>query len=102
MACGARSVDRSGLPPKRGCKFLVVAGTMREVWGLPGSSVVVWRVDCAYLTHVNWVYRPSKAGQAGGGRTHTFNVKDPSKVFAMPVFLHPKVAMDHGKPVPRP
>jgi len=42
------------------------------------SPVIIWRVDVAYLLKSDWKYEGSKAGQYGGGRTHTFGVVKPA------------------------
>ncbi len=46
----------------------------------PGHPVVIWRVDVVYLTAENWKYEGSGAAEGKGGRTHTFGVKNPSKI----------------------
>src|SRR5574341_1154780 len=40
--------------------------------------VVIWRVDVVFLQKKDWKYEGSSAGSSGGGRTHTFGVKNPS------------------------
>ena len=42
----------------------------------PGRPVVIWRVDVVFLEHSDWKYEKSRAGDSGGGRTHTFGVKN--------------------------
>lgn len=66
---------------------------------LLGRQVVIWRVDCAFLTKADWKYGASKAGKKGGGRTHTFSVTRPSEVFADAPFEHPYVRVIKGKPM---
>lgn len=68
---------------------------------VPGKQVVIWRVDVAFLKKSHWKYEGSKAGEAGGGRTHTFGVKNPAKVFQdRGVFVHPGIVVKGGKPTP--
>ncbi len=40
-----------------------------------GKPVIIWRVDVVFLAKSDWKYEKSGAGEAGGGRTHTFGVK---------------------------
>src|SRR5437773_7403998 len=44
-----------------------------------GKPVVIWRVDVAFLEKSDWKYEKSTAGSHGGGRTHTFGVKNPAE-----------------------
>ena len=67
----------------------------------PGKQLVIWRVDVAYLRKEDWKYEGSKAGQGGGGRTHTFGVKRPaSKLANCAVYKRPGITIRDGKPVP--
>lgn len=67
----------------------------------PGRSVVIWRVDVVYLNKTDWKYEGSKAGTGGGGRTHTFGVKEASKKLkGAIVFQHPNIKLVGGKPTP--
>lgn len=67
----------------------------------PGRSVVIWRVDVVYLNKTDWKYKGSKAGTGGGGRTHTFGVKEASKKLkGAIVFQHPNIKLVGGKPTP--
>lgn len=45
----------------------------------PGKPVIIWRVDVVFLESTDWKYEKSSAGDLGGGRTHTFGVKNPAK-----------------------
>jgi hypothetical protein len=64
-----------------------------------GKSVVVWRVDVAFLGEEDWKYEGSKAGEGRGGRTHTFGVKLPAGRFARAVvYHHPKIVLRQSKP----
>jgi hypothetical protein len=45
----------------------------------PGRPVTIWRVDVAFVEKSDWKYEGSKAGAEGGGRTHTFGLKNPAK-----------------------
>lgn len=64
-----------------------------------GKPVVVWRVDCAYIRKSDWRYQGSSAGATGGGRTHTFNLRDPKRILGKPPYTNPKVRLHSGKPV---
>ena len=44
-----------------------------------GKPVIVWRVDIVFLEQADWKYEKSGAGEGGGGRTHTFAVKNPPR-----------------------
>ena len=64
-------------------------------------SVLIWRVDVAYLTKGHWKYEGSTAGTGGGGRTHTFGVIKPAKVLKnKAVYARSDVKLLGGKPVP--
>lgn len=68
----------------------------------PGRPVVIWRVDVVFLEKSDWKYERSSAGDAGGGRTHTFGVRDPAKrLKGKAVFRRTDVIIRDGKPVPR-
>lgn len=67
----------------------------------PGRGVVIWRVDIVYLTKSDWKYEGSKAGTAGGGRTHTFGLKKASrKLKTAIVFQLSGIKLVGGKPTP--
>ncbi|MCI0355262.1 MAG: hypothetical protein L0099_09530 [Acidobacteria bacterium] len=64
--------------------------------------VIIWRVDVVFLERSDWKYERSSAGTAGGGRTHTFGVKEPAKKLrGKAVYQRHDVAIRDGKPVPR-
>ncbi len=64
-----------------------------------GKSVVIWRVDVAFLREDDWKYEGSKAGEGRGGRTHTFGIKLPASRFAgAMVYHHPKIVLRQSKP----
>lgn len=66
----------------------------------PGCEVVIWRVDVAFLAKADWKYEGSRAGQAGGGRTHTFGLRRPrSKLTGSAVYSLPGVQLKGRKPV---
>ena len=68
----------------------------------PGKPVVIWRVDVVFLEKGDWKYEKSGAGEAGGGRTHTFGVKNAAKKLRDKAVYHRKdVAIRDGKPIPR-
>jgi hypothetical protein len=67
-----------------------------------GKPVVVWRVDVVFLIKDDWKYEGSTAGDAGGGRTHTFGLKNPAeKLRDKAVYRRVDVVIRDGKPVPR-
>jgi hypothetical protein len=62
--------------------------------------VIIWRVDVVFLEKSDWKYEKSTAGEAGGGRTHTFGVKNPArKLQGKAIYRRPDVAIVDGKPV---
>ncbi len=67
----------------------------------PKKSVLIWRVDVAYLVKSDWKYEKSTAGASGGGRTHTFGVIRPAtRLKGCAVYKRPDVILAGGKPVP--
>lgn len=63
-----------------------------------GRPVVVWRVDVVFLEKSDWKYEASRAGSAGGGRTHTFGLIRPAKKLAKAAAYElPGVAIKRGK-----
>lgn len=68
----------------------------------PSRPVVIWRVDVVFLGKSDWKYEKSKAGEGGGGRTHTFGVKNPAKKLrSCAVYQRTDVILRGGKPIPR-
>lgn len=66
----------------------------------PGKPVVIWRVDIAFIRKEDWKYEGSKAGSAGGGRTHTFGLRRPAdRLRDAAVFALPMVVLRNGKPI---
>jgi len=64
-----------------------------------GKSVVIWRVDVAFLHDEDWKYEGSKAREGRGGRTRTFGVKHPANRFATAiVYRYPKIVLRQSKP----
>jgi hypothetical protein len=64
------------------------------------KPVIIWRVDVVFLEKADWKYEKSTAGTAGGGRTHTFGVKNPAqKLREKAVYRRPDVVIVDGKPV---
>lgn len=64
-----------------------------------GTSVVIWRVDVAFLKQEDWKYEGSKAAEGRGGRTHTFGVRLPAARFASAiVFQHPRIILRQSRP----
>ncbi|MBI4716467.1 MAG: hypothetical protein HY763_01565 [Planctomycetes bacterium] len=67
-----------------------------------GRPVVIWRVDVVFLEKADWKYEKSGAGQAGGGRTHTFGVKNAARLLkGKAVYCRTDVVVRDGKPIPR-
>lgn len=67
-----------------------------------GKPVIIWRVDVVYLEKSDWKYEKSGAGEGGGGRTHTFGVKNAAqKLKGAAVYQRGDVIIRDGKPVPR-
>jgi hypothetical protein len=67
-----------------------------------GKPVVIWRVDVVFLEKGDWKYEKSGAGESGGGRTHTFGVKNAAqKLKGKAMYQRTEVVLRDGKPVPR-
>jgi hypothetical protein len=67
-----------------------------------GKPVIIWRVDVIFLEKSDWKYEKSGASEAGGGRTHTFGVKNAAKKLrGKAVYERKDVAVRDGKPVIR-
>lgn len=67
-----------------------------------GKPVIIWRVDIVFLEKSDWKYEQSKAGASGGGRTHTFGVKNAAtKLKSCAVYQRKDVIIRDGKPIPR-
>lgn len=65
-----------------------------------GKPVIIWRVDVIFLEKSDWKYEKSAAGEAGGGRTHTFGVKNAAKKLKdCAAYLRKNVVIRDGKPV---
>jgi hypothetical protein len=65
------------------------------------KPVIIWRVDVAFLHKNDWKYEGSTAGAGGGGRTHTFGVRNPAdKLKGKAVCQRSDVKLVGGKPVP--
>jgi hypothetical protein len=66
---------------------------------ITGRPVVVWRVHVAFINKVDWKYEGSTASAAGGGRTHTFGVREPAKKFgSAAVYERTDIVLLGGKP----
>ena len=67
----------------------------------PGKPVIIWRVDIVFVVKTDWEYQGSKAGPRGGGRTHTFGLKNPAKnLRGKAVYRRGDIALHNGKPTP--
>jgi hypothetical protein len=63
--------------------------------------VIIWRVDVVFLQKEDWKYEGSKASMVGGGRTHTFGLRNPAKKLKeMAVYQRSDVKILGGKAVP--
>jgi len=68
----------------------------------PDRPVIVWRVDVAFVEKADWKYEASKAGTGGGGRTHTFGLRQPARRLRnKAVYQRSDIAVRGGKAVPR-
>ena len=67
----------------------------------PERPVIVWRIDLAFLQEGDWKYEGSGAGPGGGGRTHTFGLRQPAKrLRSKAVYKRCDVVLSGGKPGP--
>ena len=67
----------------------------------PGKPVIIWRVDVVFLTKEDWKYEASTAGTAGGGRTHTFGLRNAAKKLRdAAIYQRRDVRIIGGKAVP--
>lgn len=65
------------------------------------KPVLIWRVDVVFLEKSDWKYEKSTAGEGGGGRTHTFGVKNPAeKLKGKAIYKRRDIAIKDGKPIP--
>ena len=68
----------------------------------PTRPVIIWRVDVLFVEKGDWKYEGSKAGGAGGGRTHTFGLKNPARrLKGKAVYRRRDVIISGGKAVLR-
>lgn len=66
-----------------------------------GKPVIIWRVDVVFLKKSDWKYEKSSAGEGGGGRTHTFGVRNPAtKLAGKAIYSRPDVVVRDSKPIP--
>jgi hypothetical protein len=67
----------------------------------PRKPIIIWRVDVVFLNKSDWKYEGSTASAGGGGRTHTFGVKNPAtKLLNCAIYSRSDVRIRDGKPVP--
>jgi len=65
------------------------------------KPVIIWRVDIVFLTKEDWKYEASTAGSGGGGRTHTFGIRNPAmRLRGKAVYQRSDVKLVGGKAVP--
>jgi len=63
-------------------------------------EVVIWRVDVVSLSKKDWKYEGSTAGAGGGGRTHTFALREPAKRLRdAAAFSLPGVVIRNSRPI---
>jgi hypothetical protein len=80
--------------------YVVWRYTIDETKTMKGHHVAIWRVDIPFLRKEDWKYEGSKAGAAGGGRTHTFGLKNPAtRLLDAIVYQAPNVKLSRGGPV---
>jgi hypothetical protein len=78
-------------------RYLVDSTTSLE----PKKPVIIWRVDVVFLTREDWKYEGSTASSGGGGRTHTFALKNAAtKLRNVAVYQRRDVRIAGGKAVP--
>ena len=66
-----------------------------------GKAVIIWRVDVLFLEKADWKYEKSGAGEMGGGRTHTFGVRNAAKkLVGTSAYRRSDVRLVDQKPVP--
>ena len=66
-----------------------------------GKPVIIWRVDIAFFKKADWEYQKSGAGPGGGGRTHTFGIKNPAKKLqGKAIYQRNDIRLAGGKPTP--
>jgi hypothetical protein len=66
------------------------------------KPIIFRRVDVVFLEKHDWKYERSSAGDAGGGRTHTFGVKQAAKKLrGTAVYQRKAMIIRDGKPIPR-
>jgi hypothetical protein len=64
----------------------------------PGKPVLITRVDVVFLESSDWKYQRSGAGEAGGGRTHTFGVpRARERLQGKAVYERTDVRLKNGK-----
>ena len=67
----------------------------------PGCPVIIWRIDVVFIEKDDWKYEASGAGAHGGGRTHTFGLRNPAKKLkGKAVHKRADVTLSGGKAVP--
>jgi len=77
-------------------RYLVDPTTSLE----PNKRLIIWRVDLLFVEKTDWKYEGSTAGAEGGGRTHTFGLRNPAKqLIDKGVYKRRDVRLVRGKPV---
>ncbi len=65
------------------------------------KPIIIWRVDIVFLKKEDWKYEGSSAGASGGGRTHTFGVREAArKLKDKAVYSRKDVKISGSKAVP--
>src|SRR5439155_6944884 len=61
------------------------------------KPVIIWRIDIVFLEKSDWKYEKSSASELGGGRTHTFGVKNPAnKLKGRAVYMRRDIVIRDG------
>jgi hypothetical protein len=64
--------------------------------------IIIWRVDVVFIEKEHWKYEGSRAGSGGGGRTHTFGLRNPAtRLRDSAIYRRSDVIVSGGKAVPK-
>jgi len=68
----------------------------------PNRPLIIWRVDVVFIEKADWKYEGSTAGTTGGGRTHTFGLRNAAtRLKGKAVYQRSDVRVASGKAVPK-
>jgi hypothetical protein len=63
-------------------------------------DIARWRLQVVFLEKSDWKYEKSGAGERGGGRTHTFGIRNAAKKLrSKAVYRRQDVVIRDGKPI---